>query len=130
MGGAGWNERAVAAPAAAVEDGRDPFSSEMERICFLLNVKPERLDEYRARHRAVWPEMQSALRDAGWRNYSLFVRDDGLLVGYLETDDFEAAQGAMAATDVNERWQREMAPFFGERPDEHFPRLEEVFHLD
>jgi L-rhamnose mutarotase len=102
----------------------------MERICFLLNVKPERLDEYRARHRSVWPEMQSALRDAGWRNYSLFLREDGLLIGYLETDDFEAARTAIAATDVNDRWQREMTEFFGERADEHFRPLEEVFHLD
>ena len=70
----------------------------MERVCFLLRVKPERLDEYRARHRAVWEPMLSALRDTGWRNYSLFLRPDGLLVGYLECDDFVAAQHAMEHT--------------------------------
>ena len=99
------------------------------RYCFLLQVRPDRLDEYRERHHAVWPEMLAALRDTGWRNYSLFLRDDGLLVGYVETDDFEAAQRAMSATAVNERWQAEMAEFFGERADESFRRLEEVFHL-
>ena len=82
----------------------------MERVCFLLQVRADRLDEYRARHREVWPEMLAALREAGWGNYSLFLREDGLLVGYVETDDFEAAQRAMAATDVNDRWQRDMAP--------------------
>ena len=102
----------------------------MERVCFLLRVDPERLDEYKERHRDVWPEMQQALRDTGWRNYSLFLRDDGLLVGYLETEDFEAAQRGMAATDVNDRWQREMAVVFGERADEGIVRLEEVFHLE
>ena len=101
----------------------------MERVCFLLQVKPDRLDEYRERHRAVWPEMLDALRDAGWRNYSLFLRDDGLLVGYLETDDFEAAQRAMAQAEVNDRWQRDMAPFFDARADHALERLEEVFHL-
>jgi L-rhamnose mutarotase len=101
----------------------------MERVCFLLQVKPDRLDEYRERHRAVWPEMLDALRDAGWRNYSLFLRDDGLLVGYVEVDDFEAAQRAMADTEVNDRWQRDMAPFFDARADEALERLEEVFHL-
>jgi L-rhamnose mutarotase len=102
-----------------------------QRVCFLLQVRPDRLEEYRERHRAVWPEMLAALRDAGWGNYSLFLREDGLLVGYLETEDFAAAQEAMAATDVNERWQTEMAPFFGgERADDGgFARLEEVFHL-
>ena len=101
----------------------------MERVCFLLHVRPDRLDEYRARHREVWPEMLDALRDAGWRNYSLFLGDDGLLVGYVEVADFEAAQRAMAQTEVNDRWQRDMAPFFDARADETLVRLEEVFHL-
>ena len=101
----------------------------MERVCFLLRVDPDRLEEYKERHRSVWPEMLDALRDAGWGNYSLFLGDDGLLVGYVETEDFEAAQRAMADAEVNDRWQREMAPFFGERADEGLVRLEEVFHL-
>ncbi len=101
----------------------------MERVCFCLQVRPDRLEEYKRRHREVWPEMLDALREAGWRNYSLFLRDDGLLVGYVETEDFEAAQRAMAAKDVNDRWQAEMSEFFGERADESFQRLEQVFHL-
>lgn len=106
----------------------------MERVCFLLQVKKDRLEEYKVRHRAVWPEMLQALRETGWHNYSLFLRDDGLLVGYLETPDIKKAQAGMAARDVNVRWQRDMAPFFealgGLRPDQGFLRLEEVFHLD
>jgi L-rhamnose mutarotase len=98
----------------------------MERVCFLLRVRPDRLDEYKERHRAVWPEMLDALRAAGWANYSLFLDGDGLLVGYLETEDFEAALAAMDATDVNTRWQAEMAEFL-EPP---LRRLEEVFHLE
>jgi len=101
----------------------------VERVCFLLQVRPERIAEYRERHRRVWPEMLDALRGAGWRNYSLFLRDDGLLVGYLETNDFEAAQAAMAHAEVNDRWQRDMAPFFDARADHALMRLEEVFHL-
>jgi L-rhamnose mutarotase len=56
--------------------------------------------------------MRAALRDAGWSNYSLFLSDDGLLVGYLETDNYQAALDAMAATDVNTRWQAEMSEYF------------------
>jgi L-rhamnose mutarotase len=104
------------------------------RYCFLLQVRPDRLAEYRERHRAVWPEMLAALRDTGWRNYSLHLRADGLLVGYGEADDLAAAQRAMAATEVNARWQAEMAPFFadldGRAPDEGFLVLEEIFHLE
>ena len=105
----------------------------MERVCFLLRVRPDRLEEYRERHRAVWPEMLDALRATGWRNYSLFLRKDGLLIGYFETPSLEQALAGMAATDVNARWQDEMAEFFelpsGERPDTGLRRLQEVFHL-
>ena len=105
----------------------------MNRYCFCLQVKPDRLTEYVDRHRDVWPEMQAALRESGWHNYSLFLRDDGLLIGYVEADDLEAAQKAMAATEVNTRWQAEMTEFFtgieGRPPDESFLLLPEIFHL-
>jgi L-rhamnose mutarotase len=105
----------------------------MQRVCFLLKVKADRLEEYKRRHEAVWPEMLAALRETGWHNYSLFLRPDGLLVGYLETPDFAAARAGMAVKEVNEKWQREMGPFFealeGQRPDEGMMALEEVFHL-
>ena len=104
-----------------------------ERVCFVLKVRPDRLDEYRERHRSVWPEMLEALTDTGWRNYSLFLGEDGILVGYLECQYFEAALQGMESRDVNARWQAEMAPFFelaeGARPDTGLERLEEVFHL-
>ena len=74
------------------------------------------------------------LRDAGWHDYSLFLRADGLLVGYFLTDDLAASRAAMEATDVNARWQAEMAPFFlgldGARPDDGFVVLDEIFNLD
>jgi L-rhamnose mutarotase len=105
----------------------------MQRICFVLQVKPGRLAEYKQRHRQVWPEMQAALRETGWDNYSLFLREDGLLVGYLETEDFERARSGMAQRKVNQRWQREMGGFFvqpdGASPDQAMRPLEEVFHL-
>jgi len=104
------------------------------RICFLLRIRPERAQEYRARHAAVWPEMLDALRETGWRNYSIFLREDGTLVGYLECDDFAAARAAMRDTEVNARWQAEMAPFFELEPevapDAAMTPLAEIFHLD
>jgi L-rhamnose mutarotase len=106
----------------------------MKRVCFLARIRPDRLDEYRARHQEVWPEMTGALREAGWANYTLFLTDDGLLIGYLEADDFAAARQRMAQTDVNARWQAQMQPYFadlgGLRPDEGFRRIAEIFHLD
>ncbi|WP_147103375.1 L-rhamnose mutarotase [Nesterenkonia populi] len=106
----------------------------MQRVCFQLQVKPDRLEEYAARHASVWPEMLRALKDAGWQNYSLFVREDGLLIGYFETPSLEQAQSAMEGTRVNTLWQSEMSEFFVElgdaRPDTGFVQLREVFHLE
>ena len=84
----------------------------MKRYCFLGHVDPANLAKYREAHAAVWPELLRALRDAGWHNYSLHLRDDGLLVGYVESEDLDAAQARVAATDVNRRWQAEMARLF------------------
>ena len=106
----------------------------MTRVGFCFKVKSNVIPEYRRRHEEVWSEMLDALRDTGWHNYSIFLREDGLLFGYLETEDFQKAQAAMATREVNLRWQRDMAPFFenleGRRPDEGMLLLEEVFHLD
>jgi L-rhamnose mutarotase len=104
------------------------------RCCFLLQVRPERLEDYKREHEAVWPEMLTALSDSGWRNYSIFARDDGLLVGYLEAEDFDAAQKAMAKTDANARWQAHMGSYFidipGQLPSQPLALLEEVFNLE
>jgi L-rhamnose mutarotase len=106
----------------------------VRRYCFLLQVRPDLLVEYEARHEQVWPEMLEALDAAGWHNYSIFAREDGLLVGYVESDDLTAAQAAMAATDVNARWQAEMSRYFvgldGGPPDEGLLLLPEIFNLD
>jgi L-rhamnose mutarotase len=109
----------------------------MQRICFVLQVRPERLEEYKERHKNVWPDMLAALRETGWNNYSLFLRPDGLLVGYLETDDFARSLREMSKRPINELWQRDMSPFFSApagatqdlAPDASITPLEEIFHL-
>ena len=97
-------------------------------------MRPDRLEEYTARHAAVWPEMLAALRATGWHNYSLFLRADGLLIGYLETPSLELARAGMAATEVNARWQAEMAEFFVDLDDartrHRLPPADEIFHLE
>ena len=119
--------------AAGGEGPRAAESNSLRRVCFLLQVKPNRIEEYKQRHRNVWPEMLLALREAGWRNYSLFLRADGLLIGYLETEDFDRARSEIGRRDVNDRWQRQMAELFvrndGLLPDQTMEVLEEVFHL-
>jgi len=105
----------------------------MKRIGFQFKVRKDRLGDYKERHKNVWPEMLDALRETGWHNYTLFMREDGLIFGYFETEDSLAtAQAGMAAKEINARWQESMSSFMDAkaRPDETFVELEEYFHLD
>jgi L-rhamnose mutarotase len=107
-----------------------PREPGVRRICFTLQVRPDRLDEYRERHAQVWPDMLQSLAETGWRDYSLFLRHDGLLVGYLVTDDFDGAQEALGRTEASRRWEASMADFFVDtRADDKQP-LDEVFNLE
>ena len=67
-----------------------------QRSAFVLEVRPERIDEYVEAHGKVWPEMLDALRRAGIRNYTIF-RNGTQMFGYFESDDLEAASRFMAA---------------------------------
>lgn len=104
-----------------------------QRIAFRLQVRPEMLDEYLARHAPVWPEMLAEIAAAGRRNYSLFLAPGGVLFGYYETDDDAAAQAYLAASDTAARWEADMGRFFVDldgRPDQAATALTEVFHLE
>jgi L-rhamnose mutarotase len=105
----------------------------MKRVGFQFKVRPDRLAEYKRLHQDVWPEMLEALRQSGWHNYTLFMREDGLVFGYFETEEsLQAAQEKMTETEVNSRWQVFMSQFTDDqdRPDERFVELVEYFHLD
>ena len=107
----------------------------MNRIGFLLKVKEDKLEEYKKIHENVWPEMLEALKRTGWHNYSLFMREDGMLFGYFETPgDLQTALNEMGKEEINTKWQEMMAPYFesvsGGRADEILVALEEVFHMD
>lgn len=100
-----------------------------QRCCFLLQVRPEKLTDYVAAHQDVWAEMRQALVDAGWRNYSLFLRaEDGMVVGYFEADDVDAAQRAIAEAAISPRWEAAMSEYFAPGGGEK-QVLPQYFHL-
>ena len=105
----------------------------MMRVGFRLQVRPELLDEYVARHSPVRSEMLAEIARAGRRNYTLFLGEGGTLMGYYETDDDAAAQAYLAASPIAARWEAEMSRFFlglDGRPDQAATPLTEVFHLE
>jgi L-rhamnose mutarotase len=107
----------------------------MKRIGFILKVKEHLIEDYKKIHENVWSGMLEALREAGWHNYSLFMKKDGTLFGYFETpDSLQTAVEKMSQKEVNARWQTMMSPYFEFPEDAHADQmlmeLEEVFHLD
>lgn len=105
----------------------------MQRVAFRLTIKPGKQEEYRAAHAEVWPELLADLTAAGFRNYSIFA-DDRDLFGYLECDDWEASQAAMATSDANHRWQAYMTDYLETPVDpeakQGLREMDLVFHLE
>ncbi len=105
----------------------------MERVAFRLRVQEGKLDEYKRIHQAVWPELLADMRRASIRNYSIFA-DGHDLFGYLECDDWAAAQTALATSDANRRWQEWMREFLATPVEvddaEPLSRMVEVFRMD
>ena len=90
----------------------------MQRIGFVIQVQPDKLDEYKRLHDPIWPELQAEIRAAGIRNYSLWLRGDGTEFGYLECDDWDASCAYLAGSEVHQRWQSLMQGFLLTPPDE------------
>ncbi len=104
----------------------------MQRIAFTMRIKPGTEEEYRRRHRQVWPELLADLKRAGCQNYSIFLRGTELFA-YMEVADFQRYLEIMAASRVSKRWEAQMSDILIRETEETtgFPAvLEEVFHLD
>jgi L-rhamnose mutarotase len=104
----------------------------VKRYAFMLHLKPGMAQAYEESHRAVWPEMLALLKSAGISEYSIYRRDN-LVILALRAEDFDTTWSRIENDPVNLRWQAAMAPYFepieGLRPSERFPMMEEVFYL-
>ena len=96
------------------------------RVCFTLRVREECIEQYRERHRDIWPEMRDALERSGRSNYSLFLADNGTLIGYYETASIDESAAFLSSQTVVARWNEFMAPLFLSPVPERVP---EVFRL-
>lgn len=72
---------------------------------FLLKCKQGMEEEYKKRHKAVYPEVLAALKRVGISNYSIFMQGTQLY-GYLETDDYDGAMKKLAADTDYQRWSK------------------------
>jgi L-rhamnose mutarotase len=112
----------------------------MQRVAFLLRLRPGTEEAYDQAHKEVWPEMLALLKRAGISEYSIFRRDQ-LLFLTMHVEDFEETWATIEADPINTRWQQAMAAYFAPpdpapdpavdplRPGERFPMLREVFYM-
>jgi L-rhamnose mutarotase len=105
----------------------------MRRVAFLLRLRAGVEEAYDAAHEAVWPEMLALLKRSGVSQYSIFRREQ-MLVLTMQVEDFEQTWARIEADPVNTKWQAAMAPYFAPldplQPGERFPMLREVFFME
>ena len=92
-----------------ISDDGSARNTSLNRYAFMLRLRPGAEDAYEATHRAVWPEMLSLLKEAGISEYSIYRRDD-LLILALRADDFDATWRRIENHPVNLRWQARHGP--------------------
>jgi L-rhamnose mutarotase len=104
----------------------------MQRVAFQLRIREGMIEAYEEAHRNVWPELLRELEGMGVREYSIFRRGQQLFL-YMQVPDFQHVLRCMAASEVNLRWQKAMAPLFepvpGKLPEEAFAMMTEVFYM-
>ncbi len=104
----------------------------MQRVAFQLRIREGCIEAYDQAHREVWPDLLAELQRFGVREYSIFRRDRQLVL-YMHVPDFEQLIARLRESDVNRRWQEQMAPLFEPVPDlredEPYARMTEVFYM-
>ncbi len=112
----------------------------MKRYGSVIGLRPEKVEEYKRLHAAVWPKVLQMIKDCNIRNYSIFLRqlDDGkyYLFSYFEYTghDFAADMAKMAADPVTQEWWKHcepcQLPLATRATGEWWANMPEVFHCD
>jgi L-rhamnose mutarotase len=105
----------------------------MPRVAFRLRIRTGKEAQYDEAHKHVWPTLLAKLKEVGISDYSIFRRDQDLIL-VMQVKDFDAAWNTLDEDPTNLKWQQEMAPLFeplsGIKPGERFAMMKEVFRLD
>ena len=112
----------------------------MTRYGSVVELRADKVDEYRRLHRDIWPDVAEKIKECNIRNYSIYLHrfDDGryYLFSYFEYcgNDFTADMAEMAADDATQRWwaccKPCHVPLANRRDGEWWASMEEVFHQD
>ena len=104
----------------------------MIRKAWIMEVLPDKHEEYKKRHNPIWPELQEVFASHGVHNYSIFLQEEtNQLFAYVELESEEQWQ-AIGKTEVAARWREYMTTVMPTNPDKSAKRMDlrEVFHID
>lgn len=107
----------------------------VERHGLVVDLVPEKREEYLRLHSAVWPQVEATLTACNVHNYSIFVLENTLFAYYEYTgDDHEADMARIAEDPVTREWWTYTDPCqtpFGTEaaPGDRWRDMREVWHL-
>ena len=107
----------------------------MKRYGMVIGIQPEKIEEYKELHAAVWPDVLKMIGACNIRNYSIYLKDN-FLFSYFEYvgEDFDVDMAKMAADPITQKWwdvcEPCQKPLSSRSEGEWWANMEEVFHLD
>lgn len=104
----------------------------MIRKAFKMKLYKGMADEYKRRHRDIWPEMVELLKKHGGHNYSIFLDSEtNVLFSYIEIEN-EELWAEKAKTEICKKWWSYMADLMETNEDKSpiGKGLYEVFYLE
>ena len=112
----------------------------MKRYGSIIGLRPDKIEEYKRLHAAVWPEILAKIKECCMSNYSIFLHQlpDGnhYLFSYLEYSgaDIDADSARMAADPkTQEGWalcKPRQEPLSNRAEGDWWVNMEEVFHAN
>lgn len=104
----------------------------MEKIAFVMKLKPGYEAEYKKRHDEIWPELVQTLKRAGISDYSIFLEESSLKLFAVLQRAEDHGMERLPLDPVVKRWWGHMADIMETHPDNQpvDEPLRMVFHLD
>ncbi|MEG0722496.1 MAG: L-rhamnose mutarotase [Lachnospiraceae bacterium] len=107
----------------------------MKRYGSVIQVKSEKLEDYKYHHAHIWPEINAMIKQCKITNYSIY-NFGGFLFSYYEYvgENYDADMAKMAEDPKTQEWWDLVMPYQtpieGRKEGEWWAEMEEVYHLD
>ncbi|MFC1518609.1 L-rhamnose mutarotase [Pseudomonadota bacterium] len=104
----------------------------MEKIAFVMTLLPGNEVEYEKRHDEIWPELVTALKQAGVSDYSIFhEKSSNKLFAVLQREN-NHKMDELPLQPIVKKWWAFMADIMETNPDNSpiVSPIDKVFHLE